>query len=46
MAAARIRNDEWKRDDELKDALDRYVKQNLKREEILDFVSRDFDQYA
>ena len=46
MAAARIRNDEWKRDDELKDALDRYVKQNLRREEILDFVSRDFDQYA
>ena len=46
MVTARILNDEWKKDDDLKDALVRYVKQNLRRAEILDFVSRDFDEYA
>ena len=46
MATARIRNEEWQQDDDLKDMLARYVKENLRRREILDFVCRDFDQYA
>ena len=46
MATARIRNDEWKQDVDLKDTLARYVKENLRRTEILDFVSRDFNLYA
>ena len=46
MATARIQNEEWQQDDDLKDMLARYVKENLRRREILDFVCRDFDQYA
>ena len=46
MATARIRNEEWQQDDDLKDMLARYVKENLRRREILDFVCRDFDQYV
>ena len=46
MVTARIRNEEWQQDDDLKDMLARYVKENLRRREILDFVCRDFDQYA
>ena len=46
MASARIRNNDWQEDEELKDALGRYVKQNLRRIELLDFVSRDFSEYA
>ena len=38
----RIRNDEWRQDDDLV----RYVTQNLRRAEILDFVASDFDEYA
>ena len=38
--AARIRNDTWKCDEELKRDLERYVKQALKRDEVLDFVSK------
>ena len=38
MATARIRNDEQKQDDDLKNTLLRYVKQNLRRKEIQDFV--------
>ena len=34
MATARIRNDEWKQDDDLKKTLLRYVKQNLRLEKI------------
>ena len=46
MATARIRNEEWQQDDDLKDMLARYVKENLRHREILDFVCRDFDQYV
>ena len=46
MATARIRNDEWKQDVDLKDTLTRYVKENLRRTEILDFVSMDFNLYS
>ena len=44
--AARIRNDHWKEDETLKETLKRYVKDGLQREEILDFVQRDFQSYA
>ena len=40
MATARIRNEEWQQDDDLKDMLARYVKENLRRREIFDFVCR------
>jgi len=46
MATARIRNADWQEDEELKDALGCYVKENLRRIEVLDFVTRDFSQYA
>ena len=44
--AARIRNDFWKDDETLKETLQRYVKEGLQREEILDFVRREFEAYA
>ena len=40
--AVRIRNDSWKNDHDLEDILRKYVREGLQREEILDFVSRDF----
>ena len=42
----RIRNNSWKDDDDREEILRRYVKGELRREEIMDFVSRDFSQYA
>ncbi len=44
--AERTRNPEWKEDADLKQDLETYVLQNLSRQEILDFVSRDYAQYA
>ena len=44
--ASRIRNDSWKEDEDLEKILSQYVKENLRREEILDFLSRDFPEYA
>lgn len=46
MATARIRNNDWQEDERLIEALTRYVKENLRRNEVLDFVSRDFSDYA
>ena len=46
MAAARIRNDSWKEDLHLREKLKDYVIEGLRREEILDFMLRDFDCYA
>ena len=46
MATARIRNNDWQEDEGLKEALTRYVRENLRRNEVLDFVSRDFSDYA
>ena len=43
---ARIRNDSWKNDLQLKDALQHHIKNGLNRSEILDFMQRDFSQYA
>ena len=46
MAAARIRNDSWKEDLNLRQKLKDYVTEGLCHEEILDFMLRDFDCYA
>ena len=46
MAEALIQNSDWEDDEQLKSDLQRYVKQNLRRREILDFVRRDFPEYA
>ena len=46
MAEALIRNSDWEDDEQLKSDLQRYVKQNLRRREILDFVRQDFPEYA
>ncbi len=43
---ARNRNDSWKEDKHLEKTLSQYVKEGLRREEILDFLSRDFPEYA
>ena len=43
---AYFRNIEWKDDNSLKEELETYVRQGIKRAEILDFVKRDFSQYA
>ena len=42
----RFQNHEWKGDDELQTYLKKYVLQNVKRSEILDFINRDYSQYA
>jgi len=42
MAASKA---EWKDDEDLQQDLQRYVRENLKRCEILDFVQRDYPQY-
>ena len=44
--AARIRNESWIEDEELKEVMKKYVSQGLRREEILDYLERDFSQYA
>lgn len=43
---AYFRNAGWKEDHDLKSDLQKYVKEDLRRNEILDFVKRDFSQYA
>ena len=42
----RIRNDAWETDDTLHHDLRNYVAENLRRAEILDFVKRDYPDYA
>ena len=44
--AARIRNDDWKGDETLKEDLEKYARSNLQRNEILDFMKRDYSEYA
>ncbi len=46
MAMGRIRNSGWEQDQKLSDDLQRYVLEGLKRHEVLDFVQRDYPQYA
>ena len=43
---AYFRSSTWTVDEDLKDQLIKYVSQGLKREEILDFVKRDFSHYT
>ena len=43
---ARIRNDTWKDDLQLANALKEHVKNGFCNKEILDFMQRDFNQYA
>ena len=44
--AERIRNPEWENDEALRSDLQKYVRQNLQRNEILDFVKLDYPMYA
>ena len=46
MAEGSISNSDWEDDEQLKSDLQRYVLQNLMQREILDFVRRDFPEYA
>ena len=39
-------NSEWKEDNQLENDLRKYVSQNFKRSEILDFVQRDYPEYT
>ena len=43
---SRIRNPDWENDDNLKADIQKYVLQNLTRKEVLDFLGRDYPQYA
>ena len=44
--AERIRNTEWENDEALRSDLQKYVSQNLQRNEILDFVKLYYPMYA
>ena len=39
-------NDAWQSDCRLEEEMKKFVKQGIKRKEILDFLRRDFPQYA
>ena len=41
-----MRNADWKDDKKLEEDLKRYVAQNLRRTEILDFIKREYPGYA
>ena len=43
---SRIRNADWEDDESLAEELKKYVLANLRRSEVLDFVERDYLQYA
>ena len=43
---ARIRNGEWREDEELRNDLACYVRQNLQKSEILDFLKTKYPYYA
>jgi hypothetical protein len=42
----RIRNSNWENDEEMRQDLEKYVWQNLRRQEILDFMIADYPMYA
>ena len=44
--ASRIRNEDWLEDEQLERDMRKYVVQNMRREEALDFLRRDFPEYA
>ena len=43
---SRIRNPNWENDENLKADIQKYVLQNFTRREVLDFLGRDYPQYA
>ena len=43
--ATKMRNDTWKEDEELNQDLEEYARQELKWDEILDFVSKKCPSY-
>ena len=43
---SRIWNPDWENDENLKADIQKYVLQNLTRKEVLDFLGRDYPQYA
>ena len=43
---ARIRNNDWKDDQTLKEDLEKYSRNNLQRTEMLDFMNCDHGKYA
>ena len=43
---SRIRNPAWENDENLKADIQKYVLQNLTCKEVLDFLGRDYPQYA
>ena len=45
-AGERFQNVDWEDDEELRNDIKKYVMQNLKRAEVLDFLKRDSPQYA
>lgn len=44
--AGYLRNDSWKSDQLLQEEMKKYVRQGIHRQEMLDFLQRDFTQYA
>ena len=44
--ASNVRNPTWRSDAKLREDMETYVSRGLRREEILDFLVRDFPQYA
>ena len=44
--ASYFRNDAWRDDHELKADLTKYIKQGIHRKEMIDFLKRDYPQYA
>ena len=44
--AKRVRNNAWETDTHLEECLSKYVADNLQRHEILDYMRRDFSEYA
>lgn len=45
-AAVRIRNEDWKDDEELKEDLQNYVSRNFRQKEILDYMNMHYPMYA
>ena len=43
---SRIRNPDWENDENLKADIQKYALQNMTRREVLDFLGRDYPQYA
>ena len=46
MAEARIRNIDWKDDIDSRNDLAKFVRVNLRRLEILDFMRKDYPMYS